>query len=96
MLAVGDQTPDKFGYASFGVQIIKPLSFWAGAVIDNPMIMAPFPQFTEAKLTVYAKDGWHYTFKMFAGLNNLDYQGRIRNLYICSGKRGISTNKSRI
>ena len=28
VLAVGDQTPDKFGYASFGVQIIKPLEFW--------------------------------------------------------------------
>jgi hypothetical protein len=75
VLTVGDQTPDKFGYASFGVQIIKPLSFWAGAVIDNPMIMAPFPQYTEAKLTVYAKDGWHFTFRMFAGLNNLIIRG---------------------
>ncbi len=75
VLAVGDQPPSQFGYASFGVQIIKPLSFWTGAVIDNPMIMAPFPQFTEARLTVYARDGWHYTFKMFAGLNNLTIRG---------------------
>jgi hypothetical protein len=75
VLAVGDQPPSQFGYASFGVQIVKPLSFWAGVVIDNPMIMAPFPQFTEAKLTVYANDGWHYTFKMIAGLNNLIIRG---------------------
>jgi hypothetical protein len=75
VLAVGDQNPDKFGYGSFGVQILKPISFWAGVVIDNPMIMAPFPQYTEARLTVFAKDGWHYTFKMFAGLNNLVIRG---------------------
>jgi hypothetical protein len=75
VLAVGDQTPDKFGYASFGMQILRPISFWAGAVIDNPMIMAPFPQYTEARLTVYAKDGWHYTFRMVAGLNNLVIRG---------------------
>jgi len=75
VLPVDNQTPDKFGYATFGVQIIKPLSFWAGAVIDNPMIMAPFPQFTEARLTVQAKDGWHYTFKLYAGLNNIIIRG---------------------
>ena len=75
VLAVGDNTPDKFGYASFGVSVIRPLTFWAGAVIDNPLIMAPFPQFTEAKLTVYAADGWHYTFRLFAGVNQLVIRG---------------------
>ena len=34
VLAVGDQTPDQFGYASFGVQIIKPLDFWTMCVFD--------------------------------------------------------------
>ena len=75
VLVVGDLTPDKFGYASFGVRIINPLSFWAGAVIDNPLIMAPALQFTTANLTVYAKDGWHFTFKLSAGLNNLIIRG---------------------
>lgn len=75
VLAVGDQTPDKFGYVSFGVHVVKPLTFWAGAVIDNPMIMAPFPLFTEAKLTVWAKDGWHYTFNLFAGRNQIIIRG---------------------
>lgn len=75
VLAVGDLTPDKFGYVSFGVRIINPLSFWTGAIIDNPLIMAPSLQFTTAKLTVYAKDGWHFTFKLSAGLNNLVIRG---------------------
>ena len=75
VLAVGDQTPDKFGYASFVVSIIKPLTFWTGAVIDNPMIMAPFPLWTEAKLTVYGQDGWHYTFPLIAGVNRLVIRG---------------------
>jgi hypothetical protein len=75
VLLVGDNTPDKFGYAAFGVSLIKPLVFWAGAVIDNPMIMAPFPQFTEAKLTVWATDGWHYSFKLAAGVNMITIRG---------------------
>lgn len=75
VLAVAGQTPDKFGYVSFGVQVVKPLTFWAGAVIDNPMIMAPSPLFTAAKLTVWAKDGWHYTFNLFAGVNQIIIRG---------------------
>ena len=75
VLPVENQTPDKFGYATFGVQVIKPLSFWTGAVIDNPTIMAPTPLFTEANLTISTKDGWHYTFKLIASLNNLVIRG---------------------
>jgi hypothetical protein len=76
VLAVGDQTPDKFGYASFGVQIIKPLDFWVMCVLDpgNPMIMAPI-QITTAKLTVYAPDGWYYTYKLEAAVNHLVIRG---------------------
>ena len=49
VLAVGDQTPDKFGYANFGVQIIKPLDILdMCALLDNPLIMAP-TQFTDCK-----------------------------------------------
>lgn len=75
VLAVGDQSPDQFGYASFVVSIVKPLTFWTGAVIDNPMIMAPFPLWTEARLTVWAQDGWHYTFRLAAGVNKLVIRG---------------------
>jgi len=75
VLTVGDQTPDKFGYVSFGIRVIKPLTFWGGAIIDNPMIMAPFPLWTEARLTITAKDGWHYTFNLFAGVNQITIRG---------------------
>jgi len=75
VLEVGDQTPDKFGYVSFGIRVIKPLTFWGGAVIDNPMIMAPFPLWTEARLTITARDGWHYTFKLIAGINQITIRG---------------------
>lgn len=76
VLAIGDQTPDKFGYATFGMQIIKPLNFWALCMLDpgNPMIMAPI-QLTTAKLTVYTPDGWHYSFKLEAAVNHLVIRG---------------------
>ncbi|MBA4322837.1 MAG: hypothetical protein C0408_08480, partial [Odoribacter sp.] len=74
VLAVGDQSPDKFGYASFGVQIIKPLSFYTVCFLDNPLIMAPI-QFTTAKLTVYANNGWHYSFKLEPVVNRIVIRG---------------------
>jgi len=76
VLFVGDQTPDKFGYLSFGVQIIKPLDFWTICVLDpgDPRIMAPI-QITTAKLTVYAPDGWHYTFKLEPAVNHILIRG---------------------
>ena len=76
VLVVGDLTPDKFGYVSFGVSIVKPLEFWTMCVLDpgNPIIMAP-TQITTAKLTVYAPDGWHYTFKLEAAVNHLIIRG---------------------
>ena len=76
VLVVGDQTPDKFGYANFGVQIVKPLDFWVMAVLDpgDPRIMAPI-QITAAKITIYAPDGWHYTFKLEPALNHILIRG---------------------
>jgi hypothetical protein len=93
VLEVGDQTPDKFGYLSFGIRVIKPLSFWCGAVIDNPMIMAPFPFWTEAKLTVTARDGWHYTFKLAAGVNQIIIRGGSDKYLFVLEKEGFLPQK---
>lgn len=71
VLKVGEVPPEQFGYVSFGIAVITPVSFWTAAIIDNPMIMAPYPLFTEAKLTVFARDGWSYSFKLNAGPNRL-------------------------
>ncbi|MFN8239720.1 MAG: DNRLRE domain-containing protein [Bacteroidales bacterium] len=89
VLTVGDQTPDKFGYVNFGVQIIKPLAFWTGAVIDNPMIMAPFPLYTTAKLTVTAPDGWHYTFALPAALSQVVIRGGMETYQFVVEKEGF-------
>jgi hypothetical protein len=94
VLVVGDQTPDKFGYASFGVQIIKPLHFWTFCVFDpgNPLIMAPI-QITTAKLTVFAPDGWHYSFKLEAAVNHLVIRGGFENYVFILEKEGYITQK---
>jgi len=75
VLAVGDHTPDQFGYANFGMQIIMPLHFWATCIIDNPLSMAPGLQITTAKLTVYDANRWHYTFNLEAATNHLIIKG---------------------
>ena len=92
VLAVGDQTPDQFGYASFGVQIIKPLSFWTICMLDNPLIEAP-TQITTAKLTVYALNGWHYTFRLEAAVNNLVIRGGYDIYYFVLEKEGYQTQQ---
>jgi hypothetical protein len=75
VLSVGDQPPGQFGYANFGMQIVKPLGFWTICIIDNPLIMAPAPMPTTAKLTVFADNNWHYTFKLEATVNHLIIRG---------------------
>ena len=74
VLAVGDQIPDQFGYASFGVEIIKPVDLWAICILDNPLGMAP-TQITTAKLTISAPNGWHYTYLLEAAVNHLIIRG---------------------
>jgi hypothetical protein len=95
VLAVGDQTPDQFGYATFGVQIIKPLEFWTVCFIDNPLIMAPI-QFTTAKLTVSAPDGWHYTFQLQAAVNHFVIRGGSEVYTFVLEKEGYLSQKRQI
>jgi hypothetical protein len=94
VLAVGDQTPDKFGYASFGIQIIKPLEFWTICILDNPLIMAP-TQITTAQLTVYSLNGWHYTFKLEAAVNHLVIRGGSEVYDFVLEKEGYPAQKMR-
>jgi hypothetical protein len=74
VLAVLNYTPDQFGYLNFGMQIIKPLTFYTVAIIDNPLIMAPV-QWTEALLTVHDNKGWHYRFKLEPAINRIIVRG---------------------
>jgi hypothetical protein len=74
VLVVGDQNPDQFGYANFGMDIIKPLTFWTMAIIDNPLSMAP-TLITQARLTIYAGNGWHYSYELAASVNQVVTRG---------------------
>jgi hypothetical protein len=73
VLSVAGFTPDKFGYAAFGIQVIKTLEFYAAAVLENPLLMSP-TQMTTASLTVYSP-GWQFTFKLEATVNRLVIRG---------------------
>ncbi|HUV01487.1 MAG TPA: DNRLRE domain-containing protein [Bacteroidales bacterium] len=94
VLLVGDQAPGQFGYASFGMQIIKPLHFWVICVLDpgNPLIMAPI-QITTAQLTVYANNGWHYTFILEAAVNHLIIRRGSPGYYFIIEKEGYMPQK---
>jgi hypothetical protein len=92
VLETRDQTPDKFGYANFGMQIIKPLEFWTMCILDNPLIMAP-TQITTAKLTVSIPNGWHYTFKLEATVNHLVIRGGSDVYDFILEKEGYASQK---
>jgi hypothetical protein len=92
VLLVGDQTPGQFGYASFGMQIVKPLDFWTICILDCPMCMSP-TQLTTAKLTVYANNGWHYTFKLEPAINHLIIRGGSDIYYFVLEKEGYLPQK---
>ena len=87
VLLVGDQTPGQFGYASFGMQIIKPLGFWTICILDCPLCMRP-TLLTTAKLTVFADNGWRYTFRLEATLNHLIIRGGSDIYYFLLEKEG--------
>lgn len=74
VLYVGEHTPGDFGYANFGMQIIKPLHFWTVCILEDAAAVTP-SRFTTAKLTIYAPDGWHYTFRLEAKVNHLVIRG---------------------
>lgn len=87
VLLVGDQTPGQFGYANFGMQIIKPLEFWTICILDCPLCMRP-TLLTTAKLTVFADNGWHYTFRLEPTLNHLFIRGGSDIYYFLLEKEG--------
>jgi hypothetical protein len=92
VLPVGDNPPEQFGYANFGVQIIKPLEFWTICYLDNPIIMPPIVP-TTAILTIYSANGWHYTFKLEARLNHLIIRGGSEIYYFILEKEGYLPQK---
>jgi hypothetical protein len=95
VLEVNNQPPDQFGYATFGVQVVKPLIFYTICILDNPLSMAP-TQITQAKLTVYANNGWHYSFKLEAFVNRLIIRGGSETYTFVLEKEGYMPQKLQI
>jgi hypothetical protein len=95
VLPVMNFTPDQFGYVNFGVQIIKPLTFYTVAILDNPLIMAPTSaapvQWTQAKLTVLDNKGWRYSFRLEAGINKIIVRGGTEMYTLIVEKEGFTT-----
>jgi len=71
VLPVDGYAPADFGYASFMVQVVKPLTFYVMAVLDNPLLMRP-TLITDADLYVYTNLGWFHSFKMEPLVNMLE------------------------
>jgi len=70
VLLVRGSAPEDFGYASFGFQIIRPIVAYVMAIDDNPLLMRPTITIP-AQLSLYARDGWHYDYKLIAGVNKI-------------------------
>jgi hypothetical protein len=92
VLYVGQHTPGEFGYAGFGMQIIKPLHFWTACVLENPTGIIP-TQYTTAKLTVHAPDGWHYSFRLEAAVNHFIIRGGYALYTFLIEKEGYAPQK---
>jgi hypothetical protein len=92
VLVVGDLSPAQFGYATFGVQIIKPLDFYTMCILDNPLIMAP-TQITTARLTISNNMGWIYSFNLAASINHLVIRGGSVNYTFLLEKEGYTPQK---
>lgn len=95
VLPVNDLPPDQFGYVSFGIQVIRPLEFYTFAYLYHPLIMAP-TMMTEAKLTVFAKDGWHYSFKLQKSVNRILVRGGSDKYILLVEKEGYEPQKYEI
>ncbi|SMO36154.1 hypothetical protein SAMN06265379_101273 [Saccharicrinis carchari] len=80
VIPVGEHPPEDFGYVSFGISIVKPLTFYTAAYINNPRIMAP-SRFVKAKLKIYDPAGKDYEFMLAAKVNELVVRA-LRGKYI--------------
>jgi hypothetical protein len=90
VLVVGDQAPSQFGYAAFGIQIIKPLDFYTFCILENGFTMAP-TQMTTAKLTISNNSGWIYSFNLVPSVNHLIIRGGSTNYTFLLEKEGYAS-----
>jgi hypothetical protein len=92
VLAVGDSTPDKFGYAAFGMKVIEPLVFWAVCYLEYPVTAAPL-QLIEARLNISTTSGWFYSCRLAAAVNQITIRGGSEIYNFVLEKDGYQSQK---
>jgi hypothetical protein len=70
VLPVHHSSPADFGYASFSFNVVRPIVAWVMVVDDNPLSMRPSSAIP-ARMTLRARDGWTYEYRLRAGVNRV-------------------------
>jgi hypothetical protein len=92
VISVAGQAPSQFGYATFGIQIIKSLDFYTYCIVDNPLVLSPIVM-TNAKLTISNNIDWTYTFVLTPALNHLIIRGGAEKYTFMLEKEGFVAQK---
>ncbi len=92
VLVVNNEPPEAFGYATFGVNVVRTLDFFVAVYIDDPRIMAP-TRFTDAKLTVIIDSLWRHSFKLEAKVNRVTVRDNRWEYILVVYKEGFAPKK---
>jgi len=92
VLVVNNEPPEAFGYATFGVNVVRTLDFFVAVYIDDPRIMAP-TRFTDAKLTVIIDSVWRHSFKLEAKVNRVTVRDSHWEYVLVIYKEGFAPKK---
>jgi hypothetical protein len=89
ILALNDEPPEAFGYATFGYNVVRTLDFFVAVYIDDPRIMAP-AMFTDAKLTVMIDSVWKHSFILEARVNRVTLRDSHLDYVLIVNKEGFA------
>jgi hypothetical protein len=95
VLAVINEPPEAFGYATFGYNVVKTLDFFVAVYIDDPRIMAP-SRYTDAKLTVIIDSVWRHSFLLEPRVNRLRIRKEDWGYLLIVNKEGFAPKKLRV
>lgn len=90
VIPVANHPAEEFGYINFGFSIVKPLTFYTAAYIDNQFMS--YRRLIKAQLSIYDPEGKHYQFKLDAKINELVIKA-MRGQYIFVLKTDVYENK---
>jgi hypothetical protein len=92
VISVADQAPSQFGYATFGIQVIKALDFYTYCVlsVDSTQTTSPVVM-TNAKVTISDNKGWSYSFALINSINHLVIRGGSDIYTFMVAKEGYTT-----